>query len=215
MIIKEVQDFDSLEFKQSLDIYESSFPPNETRATENVIKMLKEDMDYHLFVALDNKVVVGISLLYVFRSLNIAFLDYMAVAPNHQRRGIGKNLFRFMAQWCSTQPYSVIGLLMEIQKEDVADKHEKVKRMDRIRFYVGLGAKVLDGVKYMLPSQDNSKMEETYLMIAPLTELHSLTKSSVIKYVSAMYSTIYQYENNELLSTTFKGLPEAIMLRDV
>ena len=220
MILKEVQDFDSLEFKQSLNIYKSSFPPNETRPTENVIRMLKEDRDYHLFVALDSKIVVGMSLLYVFRSLNIAFLDYIAVAPNHQRMGVGKNLFRFMLQWCSIQHYSLIGLLMEIQKEDVADIHEKLKRMNRIRFYSRLGSKVLDGVKYMLPSQDNSKQEEMYLMIAPLTELHSLAKSSVLEYVSMIYSTIYQINGNNnnnanLLNKTFSGLPKTIALRDV
>jgi GNAT superfamily N-acetyltransferase len=220
MILKEVQDFDSLEFKQSLNIYKSSFPPNETRPTENVIRMLNEDRDYHLFVALDSKIVVGMSLLYVFRSLNIAFLDYIAVAPNHQRMGVGKNLFRFMLQWCSIQHYSLIGLLMEIQKEDVADIHEKLKRMNRIRFYSRLGSKVLDGVNYMLPSQDNSKPEEMYLMIAPLTELHSLAKSSVLENISMIYSTIYQFNDNNnnnanLLNKTFSGLPKTIALRDV
>ena len=160
------------------------------------------------------------SLLYVFRSLNIAFLDYIAVAPNHQRMGVGKNLFRFMLQWCSIEHYSLIGLLMEIQKEDVADIHEKLKRMNRIRFYSRLGSKVLDGVKYMLPSQDNSKPEEMYLMIAPLTELHSLAKSSVLEYVSMIYSTIYQFNDNNnnnanLLNKTFSGLPKTIALRDI
>jgi ribosomal protein S18 acetylase RimI-like enzyme len=182
--------------------------------------MLNEDRDYHLFVALDSKIVVGMSLLYVFRSLNIAFLDYIAVAPNHQRMGVGKNLFRFMLQWCRKQHYSLIGLLMEIQKEDVADIHENLKRMNRIRFYSRLGSKVLDGVKYMLPSQDNSKPEEMYLMIAPLTELHSLAKSSVLEYVSMIYSTIYQFSDNNnnnanLLNKTFSGLPKTIALRDV
>jgi GNAT superfamily N-acetyltransferase len=215
MIIKVVKDFGSLEFSQSLDIYRSSFPSNETRSSEKIKKMLEEDKDYHLFIAIENETVVGMSLLYVFTSLNIAFLDYMAVTPNYQRKSIGKNIFRFMLSWCNTQARDLIGLLMEIQKEDVADTNEKLKRIDRIRFYSGLGAKVLDGVKYLLPSQDSSKPEEMYLLIAPLTELHSLEKSSVVKYVSAIYSTIYQFKDDKLLDKTFGGLPKTIMLRDL
>jgi len=212
---KEVEDFDSLEFKQSLEIYKSSFPSNETRSIEKVVAMLKDDRDYHLFIAKNNSFVVGISLLYVFRSLNIVLLDYMAVSPNYQRRGIGKDLFTYTLQWCSSQIVNIIGLLMEIQKENVPDLHESLIRKNRISFYARLGAKVLDGVNYLLPSQDNGEPEEMYLMIAPLTELHSLPKCSVIQYVSMIYSTIYQYKDNDLLNITFSHLPTTIMLRDI
>jgi GNAT superfamily N-acetyltransferase len=211
----EVKDFESIEFKQSLELYKSSFPPNETRSIEKVVAMLKGDKDYHLFITKNNNYVVGISLLYVFRSLNIGLLDYMAVAPNLQRRGIGKNLFRFTLQWCSSQIVNIIGLLMEIQKENVPDQRERHIRKNRISFYARLGAKVLDGVNYLLPSQDNSEPEEMYLMIAPLTEINCLPKSSVIQYVSSLYSTIYQYKDNDLLNITFNNMPSVIMLRDI
>lgn len=46
MILKEVQDFDSLEFKQSLNIYKSSFPPNETSFLE--IQMLFFKWVHHI-----------------------------------------------------------------------------------------------------------------------------------------------------------------------
>jgi GNAT superfamily N-acetyltransferase len=211
----EVKDFDSIEFKQSLKLYKSSFPPNETRSIKKVVAMLKVDKDYHLFITKNNNFVVGISLLYVFRSLNIGLLDYMTVAPNLQRRGIGKDLFRFTLQWCSSQIVNIIGLLMEIQKENVPDLRENRIRKNRISFYARLGAKVLDGVNYLLPSQDNSEPEEMYLMIAPLTEIKYLPKSSVIQYVRSLYSTIYQYKDNDLLNITFNNLPKIIMLRDI
>jgi GNAT superfamily N-acetyltransferase len=215
MISKEVEDFESLEFEQSLDIYKSSFPSNETRSIEKVVAMLKADKDYHLFITKNNSSVVGISLLYVFRSLNIGLLDYMAVAPNWQRRGIGKDLFRFTLQWCNSQTDNIIGLLMEIQKENVPDLRESLIRKNRISFYAGLGAKVLDGVNYLLPSQDNGEPEEMYLMFAPLTELDCLLKSCVIQYVSMIYSRIYHYKDNNVLNITFSNLPSVIMLRDI
>ncbi|HYY67739.1 MAG TPA: GNAT family N-acetyltransferase [Nitrososphaeraceae archaeon] len=215
MILKEIEDFHSQEFKESLDIYKSSFPLNETRPVEKVVKMLKEDKDYHLLVSVNNNAVVGISLLYAFRSLQIGLLDYMAVHPNYQRRGIGKKLFEFTLQRLYSQIPFVIGLIMEIQKENVPEPHDHLIRKDRIRFYSELGAKLLDGVNYLLPSQNHGKPEEMYLMIVPLTEMHSLPKCSVIRYVSAIYSTIYQYENKDLLNAVFRDLPTTIMVRDM
>ena len=78
-------DFDSTEFQCSLEIYKSSFPSSERRPTEKVLELLKHDKNYHLFICLKDNSVVGISLLYTFRSLGIGLLDYMGVKPNYQR----------------------------------------------------------------------------------------------------------------------------------
>jgi hypothetical protein len=74
MAKQEVKDFDSLEFKQSLEIYKSSFPPNERRPIEKIVEMLKNDENYHLFTLLYNNSVVGISTIYVFKSLGVSLL---------------------------------------------------------------------------------------------------------------------------------------------
>ncbi|PWU80618.1 MAG: hypothetical protein DLM72_11270 [Candidatus Nitrosopolaris wilkensis] len=65
MVIKEIYDFDSFEFEQSLDIYKSSFPSNGTRPVERVVVMLKNDKNYHLYTSVINNSVVGISLMYI------------------------------------------------------------------------------------------------------------------------------------------------------
>lgn len=215
MILKKIEDLYSWEFKESLDIYKSSFPPNETRPVGKIVKMLKEDKNYHLLIAANNSSVVGISLLYTFRSLRIGLLDYMAVHSNYQGRGIGKKLFGFTAQMLRSHINPVIGLIMEIQKENVPDPHDRLKRKDRIKFYQQLGARVLDGVNYPLPSQNRGKPEDMYLMIVPLTNVYSISKHLVIEYVSAIYSTIYEDENKDLLNSMTCNLPSTIMIRDI
>ena len=215
MILKEIEDFHSWEFEESLNIYKSSFPSNETRPVEKVVRMLEEDKDYHLLTAADSNAVVGISLFYAFRSLHIGLLDYMAVHPNYQRRGIGKKLFGFTVQKLRSQIPLAIGLIMEIQKENVPEPHECLMRKDRIRFYREFGAKLLDGVNYLLPSQNSGKPEEMYLMMVPLTEMHSIPKHSIIRFVDAIYSTIYQNENKDLLNAAFHDSPTTIMVRDM
>jgi hypothetical protein len=56
---------------------------------------------------------------------------------------------------------------------------------------------------------------EMYLMIVPLTEMHSIPKRSIVRFVDAIYSTIYQYENKDLLNAVFHDLPTTIIVRDM
>jgi GNAT superfamily N-acetyltransferase len=213
MLIKEINDFGSFEFEQSMAIYKSSFPSNETRPVERVIVMLRKDENYHIFVALKDNSVVGISLMYIFRSLRIGLLDYMAVIPNYRRRGIGEELFKLTFEKFGSLVSNGIGLLMEIQRQNVLDSEENLVRKNRIRFYTRLGANVLEGVNYLLPPIRNGiEPEEMYLMIRPLGEVHHLSRASVVKYIRAIYSTIYQYHDNTLLERTLQKLPTQIML---
>jgi GNAT superfamily N-acetyltransferase len=213
MVIKEIDDFDSFEFEQSIDIYKSSFPSNETRPVQRVVVMLKNDKNYHLFISVNNNSVVGIALMYIFKPLRIGLLDYIAVIPNYRRRGIGEELFKFTLEKCGSLVSNGIGLLIEIQRENVLDPEESVVRKDRISFYTLLGAKVLEGVNYLLPPMRNGgEAEEMYLMIRPLGEVHHLSKASVVRYIRAIYSTIYQYHSNNLLDRIAQKLPAKIML---
>ena len=73
-------------------------------------------------------------------------------------------------------------------------------------------AKVL-GVNYLLPPVRNGiEAEEMYLMIRPLGEVRYLSRASVVKYIRAIYSTIYQYHTNTLLERTLQKLPTRITL---
>ena len=68
MIIKELDDFGSSEFEQCIKIYNSSFPSNEIRPVQKVVETLKHDENYHLYVSIDNRSVIGISLMYAFKA---------------------------------------------------------------------------------------------------------------------------------------------------
>jgi Acetyltransferase (GNAT) domain len=109
---------------------------------------------------------IGISLLYIFDNLKMALLDYMAVTPNFQRRGIGRKLFEFTNNEFNRCIPDNIGMFLEVPKENVFDPDELLKRKRRIQFYSSLGVKVLKSVNYLLPIQVNGDTaEEMYLMI--------------------------------------------------
>src|SRR3990172_8576817 len=52
-VVKEILNFDSTEFQQSLQIYSSSFPPVETKPIERIKNMLRDDENYHLYAAIN------------------------------------------------------------------------------------------------------------------------------------------------------------------
>jgi GNAT superfamily N-acetyltransferase len=204
------------QFREAINIYQSSFPSNEIRPIEKVVAMLNTDKDYRLCVSLEDNSVVGISLMYIFRDLSIGLLDYMAVKPKYQRRKIGKRLFEYTFEKFRSAIPNGVGLLMEIQRETFLNQEDRTARKDRIRFYIREGAKILDGVDYLLPPiQNEMKPELMYLMIKTVNEIIYLSKESVIQYIDAIYSKIYQYRSSDLLDRISQKLPEKITLRNM
>ena len=215
-MIKEIKDSNSIEFKQSIEIYKSSFPHNETRPSNEIENMLKNDNNYHLIASLNNNTVIGISLLYIFKSLNIGLLDYLAITPSFRGYGVGKELFNFTFEKFKKMDSNGIGLLLEIQKENVFDQQEKDTRKKRIRFYSKLGVKLLDKVNYLLPAiYPNAIEEEMYLMIKPIKKINYLSKDQVLRYISKIYHIVYQYFNNDLINIIYNTMPEKIIIRSL
>ncbi|HEX5519940.1 MAG TPA: GNAT family N-acetyltransferase [Candidatus Nitrosocosmicus sp.] len=216
MIIKEIKDYNSSEFKQSIELYKNSFPYNETRRSEDIENLLKKDENYYLIASLYNNLVNGISLMYVFRSLNFGLLDYIAIDPAFRSQGLGKKTFKFTYEKLVTIIPNGIGLVMEVQKENDLDKEGKDARKNRIKFYNSLEVKLLDKVNYFLPQiHSGTKEEEMHLMIKPLVKTDYLTREQVFMCIENIYRTIYQYHNNDLADKIFYNTPEKIILRSL
>jgi N-acetylglutamate synthase-like GNAT family acetyltransferase len=99
MIIKELKILTRKEFDELSNIYLSTFPLENAKHLDiylnHIYDMLKNNSRYHLYVAVKNSSMIGISLLYIFEDLKMALLNYMAIIPNFQRRGVGEKLFEF------------------------------------------------------------------------------------------------------------------------
>ena len=91
----------------------------------------------------------------------------MAVIPSYQKQGIGKKLFNFTLEKLNSFVSGGIGLLMEIQRENVQDLQEAVLRKNRMKFYMSLRAKILDGVDYLLPPLQHGITPEVMHQLGP------------------------------------------------
>lgn len=192
------------EFNQALQIYSSSFPPVETKPVNKVVKMLLKDKNYHLFVMLKDDSVIGISLLYVFKKLRSGLLDYMAIIPEYQRKGMGTELFHHTLNQFKRMCPNSIGLFLEVQKEDVEDLGGRRNRKNRIMFYRRFGAKKVGNLDYLLPPQHGTKPEEMHLMIVPTVRVKSLSKKYILDVIKAIYVKVYGYTKDDLWLKFFR-----------
>ena len=221
MIIKEIKNLTYKEFEELSNIYLSTFPLENAKHLDiylnHIYDMLKNDSRYHLYVAVKDSSynMIGISLLYIFEYLKMALLDYMAVLPTFQRRGVGGKLFEFTNNELNHLLPDNIGMLLEVPKGDVSDPYERLRRKSRILFYSRLGVKVLKGVNYLLPIQIDGNVEEMYLMIKLSTNMTRISKKSIIDFIYFVYTDVYNYRKDDLLSKTTATMPNVIDIEEL
>jgi GNAT superfamily N-acetyltransferase len=214
MIIKEIRNLTHTDFEELRNIYVSTFPLENAKQLDiyinHIYDMLRNDNRYHLYAAVEDRSIIGISLLYIFEYLKMALLDYMAVMPNFQRLGIGRKLFEFTNNELNRFIPDNIGMLLEVPKENVSDPDEWLRRKRRIQFYSTLGVKVLKSVNYLLPIQIDGDVEEMYLMIKLSKNITWISKKSIVDFINSVYTDIYDYRRTDLLSRTIANLPDVI-----
>lgn len=219
MIIKEIKNLTLEEFEELRNIYLSTFPLKNAKQLDGYVNhiydMLRYDNRYHLYAALEDRSMIGISLLYVFENLKMALLDYMAITPNFQRSGIGRKLFEFTDNKFNHLISDNIGMLLEVPKETVSDLDERLRRKRRIQFYSRLGVKVLRGVNYLLPIQIDGDVEEMYLMIKLSKNITWIPKKSIANFINSIYSDLYEYRKSDLLDKTIDNLPDHIDIEEL
>jgi ribosomal protein S18 acetylase RimI-like enzyme len=214
MIIKEIRNLTHTDFEELRNIYVSTFPLENAKQLDiyinHIYDMLTNDNRYHLYAAVEDRSIIGISLLYIFEYLKMALLDYMAVMPNFQRLGIGRKLFEFTNNELNRFIPDNIGMLLEVPKENVSDPDEWLRRKRRIQFYSTLGVKVLKSVNYLLPIQIDGDVEEMYLMIKLSKNITWISKKSIVDFINSVYTDVYDYRRTDLLSKTIANLPDVI-----
>jgi GNAT superfamily N-acetyltransferase len=219
MIIKEIRNLTHTDFEELRNIYVSTFPLENAKQLDiyinHIYDMLRNDYRYHLYAAVEDRSIIGISLLYIFEYLKMALLDYMAVMPNFQRLGIGRKLFEFTNNELNRFMPDNIGMLLEVPKENVSDPDEWLRRKRRIQFYSTLGVKVLKSVNYLLPIQIDGDVEEMYLMIKLSKNITWISKKSIVDFINSVYTDVYEYRRTDLLSKTIANLPDVIDIEEL
>lgn len=134
-----------------LDLYETSFPPEEKILVSDFLLMLKEKArgeweHSHMMAALDSEgKLVGILRFDALLDGDMACLWYLAVAPEARGRGMGSACLEEALRRC--REAGARAAVLEVEIPDQAPDPEFARR--RIEFYRRHGALMLQGIHYL------------------------------------------------------------------
>jgi ribosomal protein S18 acetylase RimI-like enzyme len=171
------------------DVYprmERDFPDAERKDRAQIEQLMAGGM-YKLYLAKHSAydAVVGYALLFVPKSPQYAWLDYMAIEPRYRNAGLGTLLFNKL---CEDFKGREKGIMLEVEPATSADPETLQYQQRRIAFYRRLGAKQLD-VPYLFPTN-----EDTYPMLLffkPIAQINILPKAEIQGIIRAAYAYIH------------------------
>ena len=189
--------------KQAMEIYETSFPANETRPVPETLELLrKPDDSYRLFVAEDEKEVIGMALVYCWN--NFTMLDYMAVKDGRRGGGEGSGMFRSIAEQLDSLP-----MLIEIEMPDTNEQAAM-----RERFYRRLGARTISDT-YIMPSYEGMPPETMLLMAVSTGHGDELEPGTVRRFIEKMYADVYERINPDYVKKSMEPVEQSVQLDPV
>ncbi len=208
--LNRINDLKSEDARKAFELYSLTAEQFEPYPETMVVNLLKTDPNYVLYVAKKDQLFVGIVLLYFFNELKICFLDFMAVIPQKQGKGIGSAMFQSIIKDVNTTT-DFVGIMFLVLQENQNLNSDQEIRKKRIRFYSKMGAKKLENIFIPLPPDGKKK---AYLMFYSFTKINSFSNYMVVKYINSIYR-IYQYENTDLLNIIKRNLPSQIRLLSI
>lgn len=204
-------------------VYINAFPkPNQTETPDVWLPLLSADHSppspiLHLIVARrrsgsknSSKVVGGIAIEY-FRSSTVAVATYLAVAPEEQRRGLGRRLLAKAIDKVSADNGGVRPLIFaEVEKPDSqltdSDRQSARRRLSTI---AALGGRRID-VAYIQPQLGPNQEAVTDLMLVLLEpegqRLESVPRGTMELFLDEFFGSLGQRDSQEF-KFLLKGLP--------
>lgn len=161
------------------------FPASELKSRAQLERLMAGG-HYALYLA-DHALrgVVGYAFVFHPPSQKIAWLDYIAIDPEHRNTGFGA---QFMDVLCQHVVSDTLGMMMEVEPPTSDDPILQHTQQRRIAFYQSIGAKQLD-VEYHFPTQAGP--EPMLLFFRPIVKVDVLPKSQLQELIRAVYSHIH------------------------
>lgn len=197
MEFKEITTIDSREFKEAMEIYTEAFPANERHSIPVISQRVRDGLS-KLYVGSSTGEITFLALLWPLKGTEFILLDYIATKATQRGKHIASDfLIALQEKLRDTKHY----LILEVEKPKLGDKQEEKKK--RITFYRRLGAKELEGVRYLLPPLDGTVPTEMILMIFPEHKSEEIEGSVIRKVIVQIYRELYAREENDALLGTF------------
>lgn len=195
----EIKDVRHIDFKEAMEIYIDSFPPQE-RHTEGVIEKRAREKLYKIFVGRLERKVVFIALLYPLKNTRYILLDYMATLKDFRNKGIGAKFMKTLYKELENNN-SCDFIIFEVENPAYGDNRENKEK--RIEFYKRAGAKELKNVRYVLPPLSGDVPTEMMLMVLPKIYKKTIDGNMVKEVIIQIYRELYNRDRTDVLLNSF------------
>jgi len=185
-----LSDVSSSEFAEAMDIYVQAFPKNERQSLDKIAYRVKHN--YCKLIIVKSTTVVGFSLFYPFDELQFALLDYMAIRQEYRNLGIGSRLFQKTYELFAKEAPISSFLLLEVEDPTGGRFSERRTRLERVKFYEKLGARVIRNFKYLLPPMSSKYPTEMLLMIYSEKKQWEINSNNLRNILIALYEVVYE-----------------------
>jgi ribosomal protein S18 acetylase RimI-like enzyme len=197
------QDFDAL-----IAIYSAAHPASELKPVDLLVAMARKPEYLFLTASLD-RAIVGFAILCMFPQSNAAHLEYMAVAEPWRGQGIGRSLFRQIAEM---REISTRSLIVEVDSDKLPSPSQAGNTRRKL-FYRSLGCKEVAGLHYLMPPVSSSSPPPIDLMVYRNPLADKIAKAQLREWLQAIYVNIYSVPASDLrIDRMLDQLPQDIDL---
>ena len=185
--VKRLTAQNTLTFDGFYAIYARAFPLSEQKSKETLLAMLDAPF-YTLFLAYDDEKIVGFCIMYHPKKDDFFLLEYIAITPHIQAKGVGS----FLLQTSLNLLFETEGIrpvLIEIDSPEHPSFEQEI-REKRERFYRKLGALKIDPFDYILPLQSNEAPPPMELLLLQYPH-KTLEKETLKRWLEALYHDVY------------------------
>ncbi|MET9271213.1 GNAT family N-acetyltransferase [Kribbella sp. NPDC003557] len=182
-------------------IYLDSFPERQRERFDDLIGAIRAG-DVDGWVQVDGETPVGMAIALRFASVDWYFLEYFAVDGSVRGKGYGTALLASLVEQAGVRR-----MIFEVEDpNDTTDPDEMAIRRRRIVFYQRLGARLIDGVDYVVPDVTGTGTEPLRLMWFD-ADGQNLDRATLETLVRALYVEGYGLPpSHTLLAAAVKSL---------
>jgi hypothetical protein len=188
MYVSALSDLKPSQLRLVEDIYLDSFPADERMPFEEIVSDVWESRRI-AYVALDEDTVLGFTSSFILKSVNVLYLEYMAINRSQRGGGLGSELWHHLRVDARTNHGGMSGIILEVEDPDEPDigPDEVAQRRRRIGFYTGRSASTLPVADYRVPCLQGEGDRPMLLMWASTGRPTPTGRDHLVELVRALY----------------------------
>lgn len=181
---------DEVRFGELVRLYEEAFPAAE-RKPVSVLQHMLAAPGYQFLLALENEMTAGFAIVCLLQGTGVAMLEYMAIEPARRMRGLGRQL---VAAIMASLELPKRVLLLEVESDRVPSP-DRDTRTRRKRFYRAMGAREVEGLRWLMPTVADAPPPPMEWMI--FAAAHGVRREDLRRWISSIYVEVYRQRSDD------------------